>query len=365
MNIIVYDTSSIYSASFLETDINLIKKIIEISSSYIFKTPEIVVDESINKLIENIEEINNAHKKNINQSASRFIFSENSEVLTSDLITSDIKEKAVNILKVRFEKIGTIIPYPKRTQKYITLRAIKRLKPFDVNGENGYRDTIIWETLKDLCKTTGKDDKIYFICNNPKDFYDIKKWKDNNTVLHKDLIDELTQIDFNPDNFICCKSLNVFSETYFKKFELISEEEKSYTDDEIIFELKSKIAKDQLKKYINKNMFSEEDFEFEVTYLHDNIDIDYIGLIDIKNISNIIKFNKDIICAEINCDVEYSLGIYIFKSDYFLDEEEIDFVEDWNKHYFRKEYSSNKEYNFKIKYDMAISKILTLEKMDD
>jgi hypothetical protein len=286
------------------------------------------------------------------------------KVLTYELIPSDIEEKAVNILKERFVKIGSIIPYPKRIQKEIILHALKRLKPFDINGENGYRDTIIWETLKDLCKTANKEDSIIFICNNPKDFYDTGEWKKSNTVLHKDLKKELVQINFSLDNFKCYKSLNAFSENYFKQFTITSEEEKSYTDEDIVYELKSKIVKEQFKKYINQNMFSEEDFEYEITYTHDNIDIDYIGFIDVQNINNITRLNKDIICAEINCDIEYSLGIYIFKSDYFLDEEEIGFVEDWNKHCFRKEHSSYKTYIFKLKYDMTTSKILTLEKIN-
>ena len=65
MKAIVFDTSAIYASHFLENELGILKAIKDNYSELNIKlvTPEIVLDESINKLKDSIKEINSYSKK--------------------------------------------------------------------------------------------------------------------------------------------------------------------------------------------------------------------------------------------------------------------------------------------------------------
>ncbi|MDR7130682.1 hypothetical protein J2X69_003039 [Algoriphagus sp. 4150] len=83
--------------------------------------------------------------------------------------------------------------------KNITSRAIKKLKPFNING-NGYKDNVIWEAIK-YYSDSKFDKKVSFISNNSKDFAQSKNDPD---VLASNLKEELEEIvlDFQLFNSI-------------------------------------------------------------------------------------------------------------------------------------------------------------------
>lgn len=139
--------------------------------------PEICLDELINKYEENI-------------SSSYSKIADDIKKL-NNLINSDYQIELNIIQKVEeyriyldnlLNSIGiTIIPYPKINHKSVVNRILKKIKPFD-SSEKGYRDYIIWESIKTIISTS-EDHKNIFLTDNVKDFCE----KNTTNEIHPDL----------------------------------------------------------------------------------------------------------------------------------------------------------------------------------
>ena len=64
----------------------------------------------------------------------------------------------------------------------------------------------------------------------------------------------------------------------------------------------------------------------------------------------------------INCKFEYSLDLYIFKYDYYLEEDEIGYVEDLNEYYFLREENGYIEKKLLVTYDIENETIISINK---
>ncbi len=128
--------------------------------------PEVVIDETINKyrefLTEKIEE-----QKKITADISRLL---NKETNTKSIdIVQATKDYEKFLLKKLKSINAQILPYPKVEHKEVVKRVLERRRPFK-KGDSGYRDYLIWETIKNL-ELWGTE-QIVFITNNIKDFGD-------------------------------------------------------------------------------------------------------------------------------------------------------------------------------------------------
>jgi len=94
----------------------------------------------------------------------------------------------------------------------IAHRAINRQKPAGENGQ-GFRDTLIWLTIKDYCKKC-HEKQITFISNNTDDFSN--KAKDN---LHETLNAECLADNIKIN---CFKSIKDFIEIHSTKIKFIT-----------------------------------------------------------------------------------------------------------------------------------------------
>ena len=104
-------------------------------------------------------------------------------------------DKMISVYKKNLDKIISeynilIIDYPKTNHKKIAKRSMSRTKPFKKNGE-GYCDTLIWENILKLLQDK-ECEHLYFISNNPKDFFENEKIA---KVLINDLVE--LKIDIN------------------------------------------------------------------------------------------------------------------------------------------------------------------------
>jgi hypothetical protein len=63
-----------------------------------------------------------------------------------------------------------IAPLPTVSHDAVLRRALDRRKPFDAKGHDGYRDALLWETIRELSKQSSEP--IAFITNNHGDFGD-------------------------------------------------------------------------------------------------------------------------------------------------------------------------------------------------
>lgn len=126
--------------------------------------PELVIDETINKyrefLIEKIE-----LQRKANADVNRLL---NHEVSTTPIDISQAASIYEKFLRDKFKSLSTqVLPYPVVEHKKVVKRILERRRPFK-KGDAGYRDYLIWETIKNL-ELWGTE-QIVFITNNTKDF---------------------------------------------------------------------------------------------------------------------------------------------------------------------------------------------------
>ncbi|RIV18543.1 DUF4935 domain-containing protein [Fibrisoma montanum] len=125
---------------------------------------QVVIDETVNKyrefLSEKVEEL-----EKINLDVFRMLKREPS------IPSINIEEATREYENFLIEKLKSvkvqILPYPKVEHKDVVKRILERKRPFK-KGDSGYRDYLIWETIKQL-ELWGTE-QIVFITNNIKDF---------------------------------------------------------------------------------------------------------------------------------------------------------------------------------------------------
>lgn len=88
-------------------------------------------------------------------------------------------------MRERMSTIGvTTLPLPDVSHSEVLARDLARRKPFAVSGK-GYRDTLVWESLKELLQGMTQNDLVYFVTDNTADYYD-------DGALHPDLQAEIS-----------------------------------------------------------------------------------------------------------------------------------------------------------------------------
>jgi hypothetical protein len=359
MKIVIYDTSSIYASNFLLRDKEIIDIIINNAKLYQVKfvTPQIVYDETINKLKEQIK-ICDKDYVSLRQKCNLFLSNKRiNEIFKTTLVSNEDEKNIILELKSFIENFSSIFPYPKIDHATVVKRALNRDKPFDSNGENGYRDTIIWESIKEIALDNKNDTELYFICQNPKDFFDMKEWKNNHYILDNLLLSELDQIGFDSKNIKCYKSLvSFFDNEVFPKLS-------NFNKIEIAFHNKKEMES-ELEKQINSSLFDEDDFKEFISYQYDDLDIDYVGLDQIEEILSVKEIDEEKAIAKMKCQIEFSLTAFISKYDYDFDVEDIDHFTDWNDSYFVDEISDLKSIELFIIYDYINKKILSVSRYE-
>lgn len=205
--------------------------------------PEIVIDEIINKYRESlIEKVKEQEK----------IFNEVKRLSKKEInyINININEQVDEYKKFFDSKLksisANIISYPEISHKEIVKNILERKKPFK-KGDSGYRDFLIWQSIKNL-EFYGTEE-VVFITNNTKDFGD-------NGYLSEDFTDKKTSYK----NYSIETSLTNFNEKYIlPKLKLL----------------------DELKIKLNENKITEFNFENWLTY-------NFSGLLNSINITKVI-----------------------------------------------------------------------------
>ena len=95
--------------------------------------------------------------------------------------------------------------YPKTSHEEIVAYAISKKKPFK-NNDSGYKDFLIWSTLKELC---AEKKRPTILLTNDNDFLEHDK-------IHPDLKEDLIKSGINPELVGVCKSINKFNDLYLK-----------------------------------------------------------------------------------------------------------------------------------------------------
>jgi hypothetical protein len=64
-----------------------------------------------------------------------------------------------------------LLPYPEVSHRAVAARALARRRPFDPEGHDGYRDTLVWESVLALARSL-PGGRVAFVSRNDKDFAD-------------------------------------------------------------------------------------------------------------------------------------------------------------------------------------------------
>lgn len=223
--------SNIYRSDFLlrSNDFDALLDYLRRTSSSIY-FPQIVLDE-----------IKELHKRALKERIQNGIKSLNNLklLLTDESVIAELpvldenaeSDKYIDFVKKKLKIFDRNVLQPKESYfSEVTRRAIQREKPCGEDGQ-GFRDTIIWLTLKDFCsKSTEK--QITFISNNDKDFANADK-----TELHDSLKKECELLEIKINYF---KSIRDFIEKLSKQIDFITEDwiwdklDKETFDDDVI-----------------------------------------------------------------------------------------------------------------------------------
>lgn len=165
--------------------------------------PELVFDETINKYCDYISDpLSKVRKLN---SKGIVLFG---KVVSNPNQASSLYRK---FLESKFKEFGIcLLDYPDVSHEQLVRRALQRKKPFRTSDTGGYRDALIWETIKKLT-TEEPIESVAFVCANYKDFYDEDKGK-----LHSHLLDDLKALSNGSSEVVLYKDLEEFVEKQIK-----------------------------------------------------------------------------------------------------------------------------------------------------
>ena len=147
--------------------------------------PAVVVDELVNKFREDLETAREA-----------FVRARGRLFGLLDQKRSDYKvDVALHVdeyakwLQAEFksQRIDTL-DYPNAGHEDLVRRALERRKPFTADGQRGYRDALIWESV--LCGLRYDSDETFFVSRNTRDFAD----PDREDLLHPDLLSDIESL---------------------------------------------------------------------------------------------------------------------------------------------------------------------------
>lgn len=210
MNIIL-DTNIFRNDLFLKSqDFEVLKDYLEKTDSN-FVMPQIILEEIKGVYKRTLEDNLFILEKNINQL---------NQNLNHDLAVKpelDVENAVKNYIEFIFKELKisekNIIQYQNEYLPEIVNRAINRQKPFR-DGDEGFRDSIIWLTILDHCKIS-HEKQVIFISNNLKDFGDLN----NKTELHETLKKECYDLGIKVNYFRTPKD---FIERHSSKIDFIN-----------------------------------------------------------------------------------------------------------------------------------------------
>lgn len=183
--------------------------------------PEVVVDEIVSHYKDELLEAHDTYNKGV--SKLKKLLPEMPKSIISELIVEDQLQKFREQYEGELQaKNIKILPYPNVDHKSIVAKELDKKKPFK-DSQKGYRDSLIWETVKSElipAKDLFDECQILLLTRNIKDFADA-------SGLHKDLKDELLELGYS-DNVIelvtdCEKFFKDVIQSEFEELDKIKE----------------------------------------------------------------------------------------------------------------------------------------------
>ena len=263
-----------------------------------------------------------------------------------------------------------VIPYPALDLKTLVSKELLRKKPFKEVKEHGvgYRDALIWETVKSLCvpqeELIDERAQIEFLTENTADF------ADSEGNLHPTLVEELNEKGCLGNCVQLISNVQEFFETQIDKELENLENIKTALLDKGKFnrfnleqELDSLLNKDYLEKVI-----SDSDFDSgEPHYLPGYYEEPSIVLIDDPVPQEILvrRLEDESVLIEVDASISLTLDFFVFVPDYYSyleNDKKVDVIDwNWNEHYLLAERTVTVLTSLSFKTTPSLGKTLSSE----
>jgi hypothetical protein len=293
-----------------------------------FMMLEIVQDELLNKYKEMLYE----HKRKIDGGIRDLRVQTGRDLaiyLTDDDIVQMVDEYADHLHQQLKESKVIMVQYPSVSHQKVVQRALQRRRPFDSEGQRGYRDTLIWESILELI--TKEPAEVAFISQNPRDF------AEKTNVLHSVLSEEITALNNNNIAVTYYPDLDSFvSQEITPRLQGLEDIATELVGDGFKgFDLHT-FTTNQLYKYIETEEIDPTDID-----LPDSFETLQIGAIeDVEEIRDVTVFslNNNDLLIEYECLVPISFTFFIQNIEYWgISDELLEKIEvwdsDWNDYY--------------------------------
>ena len=316
--------------------------------------PEIVLMESINQYRERIQDAKNKISKGLNDIKR----TTRKSIPKSPITDEDVKKEIIEYdksLHSRVRSLGiTILPIPNTPHKKLLEIDLARKKPFTPTGK-GYRDALIWENVKELCRTPKSLEKpsVVFVNDNYTDFCD----KEYN--LHDDLKEDLAGDSINADCVRVVKDVDTFINEFIKPKQKILEDikialnkERRYGDVDLQTEVDELVL-----NYLDMREFDEYDSPFGPAYESPSV----VGVGEASfTVTDVRQLSEDEIIIDLVAGVECEFYFTVFRSEVIaMSSEEMPHIvnADWNKHYVQASDNAEVYLNISLIVDKAFTGI--------
>lgn len=256
----------------------------------------------------------------------------------------------------RFAQLGVVVlPYPNVSHGIIVNKELTKKKPF-LSSQKGYRDALIWESVKELrIRKKSVPGIVYFLSENTHDF----AAKDNQK-LHEDLVAELIGSEIALESMVYISKIQDFIDNItnaLKKLNNILMDiiaNGGYRDIDFESVVKSHINETEYSSYLYEDI--EHDViafcpaEYEEPTI-ENIELKSIEYTDVRKLSEnqclvkcIAHVHLDIECFVFHSDIPLFDGDYPAILDY-----------DWNDSYAWAEDHAE----FEVEYNIFVNSNFT------
>ena len=233
--------------------------------------------------------------------------------------------------KNRLESKGVEMPMAPSVPVEKLLDKDRRVKkPFDREGR-GFRDALIWETIRALCEDVGEGAVLMiFVTDNHKDFCEKKGGR-----LHPDLRQELADdrdLEVLPSLYELLQhaAISPLADTHHALESQLQPDRLQELVESAVQELQGRDVEDAVGVYIGSGMY-----DIPVSAGTEGATFDEIAP-DHTTLKHEVFRDGDESTIRIEFEADCSFDGFVDKSDYFMDDGEgYALLADWNDHMFR------------------------------
>lgn len=343
----VIDTNFVHLDYFLKgTFVTILCQSSEVLRHKVYM-PMVVFDEMVKQYRNEVEEqIQKA--RDIEKDAYR-LTERKTEVKTDGLEESI--DKFPDTLNLACEEQGIeLLPYPKVTHQEVVQRELHKRKPFREfeHGSTGYRDTLIWETVLELCGRIGENERVYLLSNNTQDFGGKGK-------IHKHLVEDCVAKGLGEDKVQLISAFHQFIHQEIlpasQKLENIILNTWKAGEIDLVGVASEYVNEKELSRLLEFDYTSDENRYTPAFY--ETVDVTWIKPSCNYSIYDFRKLPKGDLLVSMRVDMYVGIDCFIFKGDLpLIDDDEMPYIfdKDWNEHYV----AASDEAELTAQYDILI-----------